>query len=152
MERQKAEQKAEQRDKVVVVQVIGLVEQFSVGKEHKEGDDADSIERTQCHRQRQNCNRHIDGIETKARQRFYPAKTIVGKVKVWLDVKHVNPAIAHKTQRAHKHQQTKDNAQQHQWQDRCLYTNGTPHSLQQGILPSRMHASTGQSIARRLHG
>ena len=85
-----------------MIEVSRFIHEFDVGKTQAECDGSQSVPVADCNKK---CSQAADDEEevSIAPYWFYPAETVIGKMKTGFDVELLNPTVSCKTYQAQKH-------------------------------------------------
>ncbi|MDB4932600.1 MAG: hypothetical protein JWM10_5084 [Myxococcaceae bacterium] len=109
--REQREPEREQRDQVVVVEVVGLIEQLDVGEREREGEGARAGAPAEREAERRGAHQREDGVHAGGRQRAHPAEAHVGEVVAGGDVEGGDPAARGEAHHAREHHQPEERAE-----------------------------------------
>jgi hypothetical protein len=112
--RQKDHQSAEQADEIVVIEIVGFVDQLDVREANEEERHRDAVVKADSDRECEDDERDKVHVHEGGRQRHHPRKRIPCEVKGRLDVELVHPPERDEAHGADGHQQAKQNPERSQ--------------------------------------
>src|ERR1700753_3331986 len=97
------QQKRDDADEIIVIEVSGFIDQFDISKTKKKGNDGHPVEITNRDKNRRDDQQRKQCIHPCRTQWFNPIEAVKGKMKLWLDVKIAHPAFKQKTDNTYQH-------------------------------------------------